>query len=138
MELFVPFVSAAVALALIAVGFLVGCLVSRLGRSRASHVVFLPADRPIPVDSESYERGAEDSKEATSRPKRFRWVTLGVIIGMFLQFGLLSLLGVAPKFCELRGWSPPEVVETSRAEHSEAPELPVLEQKLQSHTERRE
>lgn len=95
--------SLAAALALLVVGFLIG----RLGRSRASHVVFLPADRPIPVSSENYERAAEESEEATTRPKRFRWVFLGVTLGVFLQLGLLTLLGVAPKFCELRGWNPP-------------------------------
>lgn len=53
--------SLTVALALLVVGFLIG----RLGRSRASHVVFLPADRPIPVSSESYERAAEEPREAS-------------------------------------------------------------------------
>ena len=68
MELFVPFVSAAVALTLIAVGFLVGCLVGRLGRGRASHVVFLPADRPIPVSSGHWQRVAEEADEVLEEP----------------------------------------------------------------------
>lgn len=116
-------VALAVALMLFAAGYLIGWL----RHGRPSHVVFLPADRPIPVNSESYERAAEESGEATPRPKRFCWVLLGVMLGVFLQLGLLTLLGVAPKFCELRGWTPPQVAESSQAEPSGASQLSVSE-----------
>lgn len=107
-------VSLAVALMIFAMGYRTG----RLRHGRASHVVFLPAGQPIPVDSDAYERiaAAQEPAEATKRSKRFRWVFLGTALGTFLQFGLLILLGVAPKFCEFRGWKPPGAIEAPAAE----------------------
>ncbi len=116
MELFVPFVSAAVALALVAVGFLVGCIAVRLGRGRASHVVSLPADRPIPVDSESYQRAAEKTGKATRRPGRFYWVLIGAVAGIPLQLIVALLLGVVSySYCR---------PQTRAAEATQTPELP--------------
>lgn len=122
-------ISLGVAIALLAADYLMG----RLRRGVESHVVFLPAGQPIPVSFKNWrlaveasEESRKESEEPPARPRRFRRVFLGVVIGTFLQLGLLTLLGAAPRFCEFRGWKPPGAVETSAAEgeHLMPPELP--------------
>lgn len=111
-------VSLAVALMLLAVGYLIG----RLRHGRASHVVFLPAGQPIPVRSERPAE-AQELVAVTTKPKRMRWFLIGAVAAIPLQFIVALLLGMASY-----GYCRPQV--GSAAETSHTPELPPRPERL--------
>lgn len=85
-----------VSLAVTLMLFLGGYLIGRLQHGRASHVVFLPAGQPIPVDSESYKK-AEEFEEAPTGPppkalKRIARFVFKILVVALAIIGIAALI----------------------------------------------